>query len=143
MLRYCLFFFLMSSVACASTITEQRPANTRCPKSVCELVRHSSEWQGKEVLVKARYVSDGAHEEVLEETQCDTGRKIVDIGRRSNTESVTAFYGERSRRCEARNATRICNTEADVEVVGEVGSMSGELVLHLKEVRSVTFHGDD
>jgi len=89
--------------------------------------------------VRARYVSDGRHEEVLEDLTCSQGRRIIDIGRRGDSESVARFYAERKRICSERGASYLCNTLAEVDVVGTVNVMSGKLVLDIKEVYKSEF----
>lgn len=47
--------------------------------SLCEVVANLDAYNGADVEVRARYVSDGRHEEVLEDLTCSQGRRIIDI----------------------------------------------------------------
>lgn len=107
--------------------------------SLCEVVANLDAYNGTDVEVRARYVSDGRHEEVLEDLTCSQGRRIIDIGRRGDSESVARFYAERKRVCSERGASYLCNTVAEVDVVGTINVMSGEFVLDIKEVDKFEF----
>jgi hypothetical protein len=107
--------------------------------SLCEVVANLDAYNGTDVEVRARYVSDGRHEEVLEDLTCSQGRRIIDIGRRGDSESVARFYAERKRVCSERGASYLCNTLAEVDVVGTISVMSGEFVLDIKEVDKFEF----
>lgn len=107
--------------------------------SLCQVVANPDAYNGTDVEVRARYVSDGRHEEVLEDLTCSQGRRIIDIGRRGDSESVARFYAERKRICSERGASYLCNTLAEVDVVGTVNVMSGKLVLDIKEVYKSEF----
>ncbi|WP_313458447.1 hypothetical protein [Stenotrophomonas sp.] len=107
--------------------------------SLCQLVADLDAYNGTDVEVRARYVSDGRHEEVLEDSTCSQGRRIIDIGRRGDSESVARFYAERKRICSDRGASYLCNTLAEVDVVGTVNVMSGKFVLDIKEVGTFEF----
>lgn len=107
--------------------------------ALCEVVENLSAYSGTDVELRARYVSDGRHEEVLEDLTCSQGRRIIDIGRRGDSESVKRFYAERKRICSERGASYLCNTSAEVDVVGTINVMSGEFVLDIKEVDNFKF----
>ena len=107
--------------------------------SLCHVVNNLDAYIGTDVRIRARYVSDGRHEEVLEDPTCSQGRRIIDIGRRGESESVARFYTERKRICSERGASYLCNTLAEVDVVGTVNVMSGELVLDIKEIDKFEF----
>lgn len=107
--------------------------------SLCQVVANLDAYIATDVEVRARYVSDGRHEEVLEDLTCSQGRRIIDVGRRGDSESVAKFYSERKRICSERGASYICNTLAEVDVVGTVNVMSGEFVLDIKEVDMFEF----
>ena len=107
--------------------------------SLCEVVEHFEIYNGVDVELRARYVSDGRHEEVLEDLTCSQGRRIIDIGRRGNSQSVAKFYAERKRVCSERGASYLCNISAEVDVSGTINVMSGEFVIDLKEVKHFEF----
>ena len=132
--RVCLFVLLL---ACASSFAAREAGDSS--KTVCEVLQDVSAWNGVLVTIRADYASDGIHEEVLEDDDCEGGSRILDIGRRGTAESVVVFYSERMERCDARGATHLCNTRATVEMAGEVGLMNGEIVFHVHEVVSLTF----
>lgn len=106
---------------------------------LCEIAENFEKYRGVEVELSARYISDGKHEEVLEDLSCSHGRRIIDIGRRGSSESVVKFYAERSRICSEHGDSYLCNTSADVDVTGTITMMSGEFVLDIKEVRRFVF----
>lgn len=108
-------------------------------RSLCEVVANLDTYDGIDVEVRARYVSDGRHEEVLEDLTCSQGGRIIDIGRRGDSESVAKFYTERKRVCSERGASYLCNTLAEVDVLGTINVMSGEFVLDLKEISKFEF----
>ena len=107
--------------------------------TLCEVVANPAAYDGSDVEMRARYVSDGRHEEVLEDPTCRQGRRIIDIGKRGDSESVKSFYAERKRVCSKRGASYLCNTLAEVDVVGTINVMSGEFVLDIKEVDNFKF----
>jgi hypothetical protein len=105
----------------------------------CDIVGNPEKYRDAKVELRARYLSDGKHEEVLEELFCSHGRRIIDIGRRSGSDSVAKFYAERARICSERGAFYLCNTSAKVEVAGVIRVMSGEWVLDIEEIRDFDF----
>lgn len=107
--------------------------------SFCAIAQNLKNYLGTKVEISARYVSDGKHEEVLEDAACSDGCRIIDIGRRSNFDSVSAFYLERRRICSGRGAIYLCNTSADIEVLGTINLMSGHFVLDVEEVLRHSF----
>ena len=129
-------FLLSGCVSCsyvgASSVNEMQSA-------LCKIAEDFEKYRGLEVEISARYVSDGKHEEVLEDLSCSHGRRIIDIGRRGSSESIVKFYAERSRICSDRGASYLCNTSAEVDVTGTINVMSGEFVLDIKEVRRFVF----
>lgn len=128
---------LLSSCACSAHVSEVG-ADGRQP-SFCEVAQNLEKYRGTKVELRARYVSDGKHEEVLEDATCSDGRRIIDIGRRGSSEPVARFYAERKKICSERGATYLCNTSADVDVLGVVSLMSGEFVLDVEEIVRYSF----
>lgn len=124
---------------CASATSVSARGVDADQPSFCEVAQNLQLYRGTTVKLSARYVSDGKHEEVIEDASCNGGRRIIDIGRRSTSESVVKFYAERKRICAERGARYLCNTSADVEVLGKVNLMSGEFVLDLEEVSRYSF----
>lgn len=124
---------------CVSTTGAASPDANGNLVSLCEMSDDFDSYLEMQVEVEAGYVSDGRHEEVLEDVSCAGGRRIIDVGRRAQTASVDAFYTERKRICEERRAAYLCNTRADVRVVGTVGLMAGHYVLNIEEVEEFSF----
>ncbi|KAA2284723.1 hypothetical protein [Arenimonas fontis] len=129
-------FFLAGCVS--STSVNVRDVEAKQP-SFCEVAWNLQLYHGAKVKLSARYVSDGKHEEVVEDASCVGGRRIIDIGRRGTSESVAKFYAERKKICSERGANYLCNISADVEVLGTISLMSGEFVLDLEEVCHYSF----
>jgi hypothetical protein len=105
----------------------------------CKIAENLKDHVGADVELRARYVSDGKHEEVLEDQTCKEGRRIIDIGERGNSVSVANFYAERKKICSERGASYLCSTSAEVDVLGRITTMSGEFVLDINEVREFNF----
>jgi hypothetical protein len=103
--------------------------------SLCRVASDPGRYVGRSLKLSARFVSDSKHEEVLEEMNCAGGRMILDIGRRAKTDSVKAFYESVRAFCLSRGATYLCNVSGSVRIVGSVGVMSDQFVLHLDEVQ--------
>jgi hypothetical protein len=124
---------------CVSSAYIAENGATKPKTSFCEIAENLEKYKGVEVELTARYVSDGKHEEALESVSCGSGRRIIDIGRRGGSESVQKFYAARKKICSDRGALYLCNTSADVDMLGTINLMSGELVLDVQEVRRFAF----
>jgi len=107
--------------------------------SICNVLDDFERYQGRKVLIAARYLSDGVHEEVLEDLGCAQGRRIIDIGRRSDSTSVLNFYAARKKICADRGEEHLCNTSAMVEISGTIGVLSGDVVIDVSEVNRFRF----
>lgn len=107
--------------------------------SLCKIIENLDAHVGADVELRARYVSDGKHEEILEDRTCKGGRRIIDIGEHGNSASAAKFYAERKKICSERGASYLCNTSAQVDVLGRISRMSGEFVLDINEVREFHF----
>lgn len=78
--------------------------------SLWEVAENLERYRGARLEFDAHFVSDGMHEEVLEDLSCDQGGKIIDIGRRGHSDSVARFYAERRRICTERGEPDLCST---------------------------------
>lgn len=137
--RLIIFFCLLILNGCAPSAYVNATETSRKKISLCDVVENFESYDGAEIELSARYVSDGKHEEVLEDLTCSQGRRIIDIGRRGNSESVARFYAARKRICSERGAAYLCNTSAEVDVSGTINVMSGQFVLDIKEVKQFDF----
>ena len=63
---------------------------------LCAITKNPGKYDRDEVVLSARYVTDNRHEEVLRNSRCSDGARILDIGKHGAASSVARFMPNRS-----------------------------------------------
>ncbi|MDV3514581.1 hypothetical protein [Stenotrophomonas sp. C1657] len=135
----CALLVLLATAGCGVS-TPQRVADAGPGDALlCAIASVPAQYEGAEVELAARYVTDNAHEEVLRNHRCAEGMRILDIGRHGGSDSVRRFYADQKRICLKRGARSLCNTSADVRMRGRIRLDKDRTLFDLEEVRSFVF----
>jgi hypothetical protein len=113
--------------------------------TLCDVADHPTDYRGSALNLRARYSSDKGTFEYLELPSCPRGARLIDIGKHGHSVSVAKFYAEIEKICKARRSHFVCNTSADVEVVGTVRewpSDPGHFVFDLEEIEQFKFDSE-
>ena len=105
----------------------------------CEVAQSPKDFASQRISVSAQYRSDGQHFEFLESDSCSGGKRIIDIGRHGESSSTHAFYSAIDRLCAKANAPLVCNTSADVTVIGVIREVAGAQYIDIDDVSVYTF----
>ena len=125
---FCLPILLLT--ACASNAQTVKPKAAN-PLSVCEVTSNLAQYVGKEVTLRASYLSDHRHGEVFWDASC-RGKAILggyEVEERDS--SVDAFYNSGSKNCKRPLA---CPAVAEVVVVGTLEQDEDGTYLNLTKV---------
>ncbi|MES9027173.1 hypothetical protein AAHH21_13785 [Stenotrophomonas sp. BSUC-16] len=106
---------------------------------LCAITKNPGKYDRDEVVLSARYVTDNRHEEVLRNSRCSDGARILDIGKHGAASSVARFYAEQKRICLERNSPGLCNVSASVQVSGRIRLTQDRAVFDLEDVRHFAF----
>jgi hypothetical protein len=126
--HFCLSILLLTSCASNSQTVEPKDPTSL---SVCEVTSNLAQYVGKELTLRASYMSDHRHGEVFWDPSC-RGKAILGGYEVENRDpSVDAFYNSDSKSCKRPLA---CPAVAEVVVKGTLQKDEDGLYLNLTKV---------